>query len=141
MLLTAFSLLSAEALAILRSYLTPAAILVGQSIMKDVQWLQLARGVDYHSLIDLSDLFRVWNAARGTYTNFSQDHCAKVWLGVAERTQHDAVTDSAISMNLFNAYRHVQWDPNRLVQYQRATLVAPRITGFSSNNPVLDGCW
>ena len=35
-------------------------------------------GVDYHSLIDLSALFRVWNPQRGEFTNFSQDHCAKV---------------------------------------------------------------
>ena len=32
-----------------------------------------------NSLIDLSALFRVWNPARGEYTNFSQDHCAKVY--------------------------------------------------------------
>lgn len=132
---------TADALALLRSYLSPSAILVGQSIGKDVQWLQLAKGVDYHSIIDLSELFRVWNATRGTYTNFSQDHCAKIWLGIAERSRHDAVTDAAISMNLFNAYRTVQWNPAQLHQLQIATLTAPRILGFSSTHPVLDGCW
>jgi len=43
--------------------------LVGQKIHNGVQWLQLAEGVDYHSLIDLSGLFRVWNPARNEYTN------------------------------------------------------------------------
>jgi hypothetical protein len=88
---------------------------VGQSILKDVQWLQLAEGVDYFSLIDLSALFRVWNQQRGEYTNFSQDHCAKVWIGVGERAHHNAIEDAAISMSLFNAYRMVQWEPNRCV--------------------------
>jgi hypothetical protein len=104
---------SAEALALLRAHLPPNAILVGQSILKDVQWLQLAEGVDYFSLIDLSALFRVWNQQRGQYTTFSQDHCAKVWIGVGERDRHNAIEDAAISMSLFNAYRMVQWDPNR----------------------------
>ena len=131
----------AEALALLRSYLSPNAILVGQSILKDVAWLQLAEGVDYHSVIDLSGLFRVWNPARGEYTSFSQDHCAKVWIGVGERTSHNAMTDAAISMSLFNAYRTVQWDPARLYQMQAATLAAPRVPGFSATNPVIDGCW
>lgn len=128
-------------MAYLRSHLSPNAILVGQSIQKDVQWLQLAEGVDYHSLIDLSGLFRVWNPARGEYTNFSQDHCAKVWIGVGDRTQHNAITDAAISMSLFNAYRTVQWDAGRLMELQMATLAAPRVPGFSALHPVVDGCW
>lgn len=132
---------AAEAMAHLRSHLSPNAVLVGQSIQKDVQWLQLAEGIDYCSLIDLSGLFRVWNPARGEFTNFSQDHCAKVWIGVPERTQHNAITDAAISMSLFNAYRTVQWDQPRLLQMQQATLNAPRLPGFSALHPVIDGCW
>lgn len=108
--------ITAEALALLRAHLPPNAILVGQSILKDVQWLQLAEGVDYYSLIDLSALFRVWNQQRGEYTNFSQDHCAKVWINVGERAHHNAIEDAAISMSLFNAYRMVQWEPNRYVR-------------------------
>ncbi len=125
----------------LRAHLSPNAILVGQNIQKDVQWLQLAEGVDYHSVIDLAGLFRVWNPSRGEYTSFSQDHCAKVWIGLGDRTQHNAVTDAAISMSLFNAYRTVQWDPTRLYQMQRATLAAPRTPGFSAAHPSIDGCW
>ena len=49
----------AEAMAQLRSFLSPNAVLVGQSIQKDVQWLQLVQGIDYHSLVNLSELFKV----------------------------------------------------------------------------------
>jgi RNA exonuclease 4 len=128
-------------LALLRAHLPPSAILVGQNILKDVQWLQLAEGVDYFSLIDLSALFRVWNPMRGEYTSFSQDHCAKVWIGMGERAHHNAIEDAAISMSLFNAYRIAQWDPSRLYTLQMATLTAPRTPGFSALNPVIDGCW
>lgn len=130
----------AEALAMLRAHLSPAAILIGQSILKDVQWLQLAEGVDYFQLIDIQGLFRIWNPARGEYTSFSQDHCAKVWMGVEKRRNHNAVDDAAICMTLFNAYRMVQWDAPRLYHLQMMTLNAPRIPGFSSTHPVVDGC-
>lgn len=130
----------ADALAMLRAHLSPTSILIGQSIMKDVQWLQLAEGVDYFSLIDIQGLFRIWNPARGEYTSFSQDHCAKVWMGVEKRPSHNAVDDAAICMALFNAYRMVQWDGQGLYHMQMMTLNAPRIPGFSSNFPVVDGC-
>lgn len=129
-----------EALIMLRAALPPNAILVGQNILKDVQWLQLAEGVDYHSLIDLAGLFRVWNPMRAEYTSFSQDHCAKVWIGVMNRMHHNAIEDAAISMSLFNAYTMVQYDPMRLYQLQLATITAPRTPGFSSMYPVVDGC-
>ena len=130
----------ADALALLRAVLPPHAILVGQNILKDVQWLQLAESVDYHSLIDISALFRVWNPQRNENTSFSQDHCAKVWLGIEQRPSHNAVQDAQISMSLFNAYRSIQWDPNRMFQMQQLTLNTTRIPGFSSLNPTVDGC-
>jgi DNA polymerase III epsilon subunit-like protein len=141
--LLVFALFSipADVMQKLRSLLPPNAILVGQSIHRDIQWLQLVQGIDYHSFVNLSDLFRVWNPSRGTYTHFTQDHCAKVWLNVDVREHHDAVTDAAISISLFNAYRTVQWDPARLFHLQCLTMQAPRIPGFSTENPVIDGCW
>lgn len=98
-------------------------------------------GIDYHSMINIADMFRVWNQSRGSFTSFSQDHCAKVWLNITDRPHHDAVTDAAISMSLFNTYRGVQWDPNRLYALQQATLQAPRVPGFSQTYPQIDGCW
>ena len=130
----------ADALAMLRSHLSPNCVLVGQNILKDVQWLQLQEGLDYGLLIDLSALFRCWNPTRGEYTGFSQDHCAKVWLGIGDRPNHDALSDSAISMTLFNTYRGVQHDPNQLYQLQQATMAAPRTLGFSATHPTVDGC-
>jgi RNA exonuclease 4 len=130
----------ADALALLRAHLPQNAVLVGQNILKDVQWLQLAEGVDYSSLIDIAPLFRAWDPKRGAYTAFSQDHCAKVWLGIEQRTVHSALEDAAISMSLFNRYRSLQWDPDALYNMQMATLQSPRVPGFSATHPTVDGC-
>ena len=130
----------ADALAMLRSHLSPNSVLVGQNILKDVQWLQLAEGVDYGMLIDLAALFRCWNPSRNEYTGFSQDHCAKAWLGIQERPNHDALSDSVISMSLFNSYRSVQHDPEQLFRLQGVTMNTPRVPGFSALHPTVDGC-
>ena len=130
----------ADALVTLRSHLPPNAVLVGQNIKKDVEWLQLVEGLDFASMIDLAALFRVWNPQRKQYTCFSQDHAAKVWLQLPDRQQHDAVSDACISVALFNAYRTVQWDPVRMYQLQMLMMQTPREPTFSILNPALDGC-
>ena len=130
----------ADALVTLRSHLPPNAILVGQNIKKDVEWLQLVEGLDFASMIDLSALFRVWNPVKKSFTVFSQDHTAKVWLSWPDRTQHDAVSDACISVALFNTYRSVQWNPARLYEMQMAMIQTPRQPSFSAMNPTVDGC-
>ena len=92
-----------------------------------------------HTLMFLAA--RVWHPSRNIYLHFSQAHVAKVWLGLPERTQHDALSDGTIAMALLNAYRTIQHDTNRIMTMQRATLTAPRIYGFSTLNPVIEGCW
>jgi DNA polymerase III epsilon subunit-like protein len=140
-ILDEYGLPMAEAMAHLRAHLSPNALLIGQSIQRDVQWLQLAEGVDYHSLADLSTLLRVWNPQRGEHTSFSLDHCAKCWIGVDKRAApRQAIQEAAISMALFNAYRTVQWEPLRLFQMQQSTLAAERVPGFSALHPVVEGC-
>ena len=92
----------ADALATLRSRLPPTAVLVGQNIAKDVEWLGLSEGRDYaqartrparisrlrratahtrvhtcvHTsaaqMVDLAALLRVFNPQYGSYTYFSQ---------------------------------------------------------------------
>jgi RNA exonuclease 4 len=49
----------ADTLVTLRAHLPPNAILVGQNIKKDVEWLQLVEGLDFASMIDLAALFRL----------------------------------------------------------------------------------
>jgi RNA exonuclease 4 len=130
-----------DALVTLRSYLGPNAILVGQSITKDVQWLGLHEGLDYGSLIDLSGLFRAWNEQRKCWTNFSQDHVAKVWLRIEDRPTHDALTDASISMSLFNTYLSIQHDPASVQYMQASTLAAERTPSYAAVHGSIEGCW
>jgi len=129
-----------EAVARVRACLHPAAVLVGQNILKDMQWLGLVQGQDYASLIDLTAVFRVWNPQHSQWTNFSQDHVAAVWLGVGERPSHNALDDATISMSLFNAYRQCQWDPAQLHAAQMATLSTPRVPSYAAKHGSVDGC-
>lgn len=80
-----------QALQILRSALPPTAVLVGQSISKDVEWLGLKYGEDYKELMDLTGLFRIFNPKYKSHSVFSQDHLVKVLLGWDINGSHDAV--------------------------------------------------
>ena len=68
-----------EAIRVLRSRLPSSAALVGTNIGQDAKWLGLTAPGDCALLVDLAALFRAWDGSRCVY--FSQDHCAKVWLG------------------------------------------------------------
>eukprot|EP00603_Paraphysomonas_imperforata_P015838 CAMPEP_0114461198 /NCGR_PEP_ID=MMETSP0104-20121206/6148_1 /TAXON_ID=37642 ORGANISM="Paraphysomonas imperforata, Strain PA2" /NCGR_SAMPLE_ID=MMETSP0104 /ASSEMBLY_ACC=CAM_ASM_000202 /LENGTH=316 /DNA_ID=CAMNT_0001633955 /DNA_START=229 /DNA_END=1179 /DNA_ORIENTATION=+ len=129
-----------ETVAQVRALLTPQTVIVGQNILKDIQWLGLVEGSDYGSLIDLAALFRVWNERHHAFTCFSQDHVAKVWLGLQDRPSHDALEDAGIAMGLFNAYRRVQYDAAQLQHLQALTLSAPRTPGFAALHGSLDDC-
>lgn len=129
-----------DAVETIRRHLGPAAVIVGQNVMKDIEWLGLKDGVDYNYVIDLATVFRVWNTQRQSWTIFSQDHVAEVWLSIRDRVSHDCVEDASISMSLFNTYRNVQWDPQQLHYMQMATLHAARTPSFSAINGQIDGC-
>lgn len=132
-----------DALAQLRSRLPSNAILVGQNILKDIEWLGLKEGVDFAFAIDLAALFRVWTQ-EGAYVYFSQDHAASVWLRGTKFARppgaaHDALADAATSMALFHGYCQARTEPSRLAQLQQETLSAPRSASFAMLNPVFEG--
>lgn len=80
-----------QALEILKAALPKNAILVGQNISKDVEWLQLRAGEDYQELMDLTGLYRIYNPKYKSFSIYSQDHLAKVLLGWQLGGTHDAV--------------------------------------------------
>ena len=64
------------ALGLLRRVLPPSAILVGQNIGKDVEWLGLREGADFASMVDLTGLYRVWNEQ---YKSFRYERGRERW--------------------------------------------------------------
>lgn len=129
-----------EAIAMLKSLLPKDAILVGQNIGKDVEWLQLKQGVDFESMMDLAGLYRTWNDKYRTWSVFGQDHVAKVLLGWdTDGVSHDAVTDATKSMRLFNHYQQLSQTPGAFEEAQQALLSVPPAPSFAKKNPTFEG--
>ena len=132
----------ASAVQTLRSQLPPSSVLVGQNILKDVEWLGLVRGTDFADMVDLSALLRCWNSRFNSYSYFSQDHYAGVWLGNArtEADAHDAVADAILSMRLFGAYTSVQHDPAAVAAMAAKVIAVKPKPSFAVLNPTFEGC-
>ena len=56
------------------------AVLVGQSVKSDVQWMKLEQGRDYASTVELGVLFKIYNHRYGDYSSFSLAHEANTLL-------------------------------------------------------------
>lgn len=141
-LLDAHGVPLAQAMATLRTHLPPNAVLVGQNIAKDVEWLGLVEGKDFGRMVDLAALLRVWNSKFGSFTYFAQDHYASVWLGVhrTEADTHDAVADAVLSMRLFHAYSAVQHDAAKVGAMGERALATPHKPSFAKLHPEFEGC-
>uniref|UniRef100_A0A383VQM2 Exonuclease domain-containing protein n=1 Tax=Tetradesmus obliquus TaxID=3088 RepID=A0A383VQM2_TETOB len=130
----------ANAVQQLRSCLPADAVLVGQNILQDVQWLGLKEGTDFKSCLDLAGLYRVWNPRYSSYSVFSQDHLVKALLGWdLENSQHNAALDALKSIKLFNLYQQLQRDEQAWQQAQERMLNAPPTLSFARTNPSYEG--
>lgn len=132
-----------EAMTKVRHMLPKESILVGLNIQKDVEWLDLKRGEDFHEIIDLAFLFRVWNPGKNSYTYFGLDHLATTWLEDPNRSGnggHDAVKDAFSSMQLFQMYLRVQNNGPLMMEMQWRALTSPIQPSFAKQNPVFEGC-
>ena len=56
------------------------AVLVGQSVKSDIQWMQLEQGKDYASTVELGDLFKTYNSRYNNYSFFTLAHEANLLL-------------------------------------------------------------
>ena len=130
----------AMALDVLRRQLPSSAILVGQNIRQDVSWLDLEEGVDFHSMMDLMGLYKIWNGRFGSWTVFSLEHLSNVILGMPRNGQpHNAVDDAIKSMRLFNFYRHYGHNQEIWGMSQRALLKTEPAASFARLHPQFEG--
>ena len=91
-------------------------------------------------MVDLAALLRVWNSKFRSYTYFSQDHYASVWLGLGDRESHDAVADAVLSMRLFHAYAAVQHDAKSVNAMAERVLAQKPKPSFAKLHPEWEGC-
>jgi DNA polymerase III epsilon subunit-like protein len=127
------------AMQILRQHLPRHAILVGQNIFKDAEWLGLKDGEDFAQLMDLTGLFRIWNEKYKSFSVFSQDHLAKVLLAWDVSGSHDAVGDAIKSIRLFNLYQSTHGHPERWAEVCAMVLGAEPEPSFAKRNPTFEG--
>ena len=133
-----------EAVTRLRLTLPKHAVLVGQNIAKDVQWLGLTEFADFAGMVDLAGLWRVWNKQYNSWSVFGQDHLVTTLLGAEVASQHDAASDALKSVRLFNYYQWLK-SPNgggddALETAKERLLQTPPQPSFAKKNPSFEGC-
>ncbi|CAF0819550.1 unnamed protein product [Adineta steineri] len=108
-----------EVLEKVHSFFTPTTLIVGQSVMSDIEWMKLEQGVHYNSLIELDDEFTTFDPKYGI-------HEAYVLLNIDLNAVggHVAKNDAKASIKLYNEYLKDK-NQSKLGQAQNALLKAP----------------
>jgi len=128
-----------KAVEIIRGMLPKDAVLVGQNITMDLQWLGLVQGQDFASLVDLRDVWRRWAPQYNSYTHYSLGHQSKCILGLPITT-HSASTDATITMKLFQYYLYCRKYSIQLLHSKIGILHNTRIEpSFAKRNPTFEG--
>jgi len=122
-----------------KAHLPANAILVGQGILKDVQWLGLEEGKDFGGLMDLAGLWRTFNPKFKNYSYFSLHHKSKCILGIEQQEPHSPVIDAQLSIRLFNVYKTLEQTPDQLQRAHEIMLTTPVSESFAAKNPVYEG--
>eukprot|EP00891_Asterochloris_glomerata_P000459 jgi/Astpho2/459/e_gw1.00011.231.1_t len=128
-----------QGLQLLRQTLPKQAILVGQNIRQDVQWLGLQEGTDFQSMVDLAGLYRVWNPKFNSYSVFGQDHVAKLLLSWNVADGHDAVGDAMKSIALFKLYQRLKPDEKGWTEALAKLLAVTPEPSFARQHPCFEG--
>ena len=69
-----------------KALLGPDVVLVGQGLKSDIKWLQLEQGKDYDSVVDLAQIFKIYNSHYGNYLYFSLSHEANTLIRAGKAT-------------------------------------------------------
>ena len=124
-----------------RSLPSRTAILVGQNVSKDIEWLGLREGEDFKGVVDLCGVWRTWNPKFSTYSVFSQDHLVRRLLqGQLELNEkHCAEGDSVKSMKLFQLWRELHHAPEKLQREKDKLLEGTPEPSFAKRFPTFEG--
>jgi len=104
---------------LLKKHLPKQAILVGQNIGHDIEWMSLTVGTDFQDSVDTSEVFKGWNSKYNHMTYHSLLHEAQYVLKISTidaSKEHDPTMDATLSIQLWNK---VKEDPSRLPHYQQ----------------------
>jgi len=127
------------AIKMIKSTLPSDSTLVGQNVLKDVEWLGLKEGEDFAGMMDLAGLWRVLHPKYKTYSYFSLHHKVKCLLNVKVPESHNACTDAILSVQLYNLYKQLQYYPALMARAHQLLLDTPVDDSFAKQNPVYEG--
>ena len=111
-----------EAIEILKSHLPKDAILVGQKVDSDITWMQLKQGEDFADIVDLSEVFKGYNARYGNYSYHSLLHEAMILLNLPDLDtggEHDPAIDARLSVQL---WEKVKSRPDQLREMRQSLI-------------------
>jgi len=114
-----------SAVYLLKQKLPKEAILVGQNISHDIEWMQLTKGTDFQDSVDLAEVFKGWNSKYNHFAYHSLLHEAQYVLQISTidaSKEHDPGMDATLSVQLWNKIKE---DPSKLPKYQQ-TLIRNR---------------
>lgn len=130
----------AEAVERVKAVLPTNAVLVGQNILKDVQWLGLSESKDFASMLDLAGLFRVYTPQYKNPVFHSLHHKAKALLGINQgQLPHTADKDAQLSIVLFKLYLELEANPELMAAAKQRLLDTPIETTFVKIHPSYEG--
>jgi len=128
-----------QATKMIKSVLPPTAILIGQNILKDVEWLNLKEEQDFAGMMDLAGLWRVFNAKFKNYSYFSLHHKANALLGYKHVGPHDPATDAILSIQLYNLYKQLEHYPAQVAFAHELLLNTSVDESFAKKYATYDG--
>ena len=130
----------------LKQVLPKDAIVVGQSIQHDIDWISLVKGEDFADAYDISSLFATMVSdknGRSRVIRFSLRHEVlhlRGFEGAGTDIQagaHSPVTDALFSLRLYHTF--VNKGAADMAVARQSLLTAPRTQPFWRTTPYLDG--
>lgn len=122
----------------LKELLPSSAILVGQNIKQDVMWCKLEEGVDFLSMINLAELYKVYR--RRSWIYFSLRHVSNAVLGIPLTDDaHNAVEDAVNTIRLYRFYLRNNSKSQEWNKTQRKLLTSRGPMSFSKRHPRFEG--
>ncbi|GMI34698.1 hypothetical protein TrCOL_g11707 [Triparma columacea] len=129
----------------LKEKLPNNALLVGQGIHHDIEWLSLKEGIDFARKFDIADMFKlrvkdkiVDGLSVPRYRFFSLRHTVLALMGVdMQSADHNPVDDAAFSVKLFLKYKDAE---EGLLKAVRESVSRAQVTrSFADRWVVLEG--
>ena len=107
-----------SAFRLLKQHLPKEAILVGQKIELDIQWMHLTEGTDFQDSVDIAEVFKGWNSKYNNMAYHSLLHEAEhvLNINIDHSKEHSPLMDAELSIRLWNK---VKEDPSKLPHYQQ----------------------